>query len=291
MRFPARNTILVIRFSSMGDVAMTVPVLRNLLLQHSSLHVIMLSQQHVSPLFNGIDRLRFIGADFKGEHKGLLGLWRLFMSVYKETGSIPVADLHGVLRSAILSFFFKMHGSPVRSIDKGREQKRALTRRNQKIIKPLIPTFDRYKQVFNLLGLESVPCKLFLFGASGQEAAQLASWEQEFPATKNMAGQLELNKELQVISNLDLMITMDSANMHLASLVNTPVISIWGATHPFAGFLGWGQSFENVVQADLSCRPCSVFGNKTCFRGDYACLQEIQPEQIVQRVRAYLCIS
>jgi hypothetical protein len=96
MRFPARNTILVIRFSSMGDVAMTVPVLRNLLLQHSSLHVIMLSQQHVSPLFNGIDRLRFIGADFKGEHKGLLGLWRLFMSVYKETGSIPVADLHGV---------------------------------------------------------------------------------------------------------------------------------------------------------------------------------------------------
>ena len=106
-----------------------------------------------------------------------------------------------------------------------------------------------------------------------------------------MAGQLELNKELQVISNLDLMITMDSANMHLASLVNTPVISIWGATHPFAGFLGWGQSFENVVQADLSCRPCSVFGNKACFRGDYACLQEIQPEQIVQRVRAYLCIS
>ncbi|MFN5345505.1 MAG: glycosyltransferase family 9 protein, partial [Bacteroidota bacterium] len=152
MRFPARNTILVIRFSSMGDVAMTVPVLRNLLLQHSSLHVIMLSQQNVSFLFNGIDRLRFIGADFKGKHKGLLGLWRLFKSVYRETGSIPVADLHGVLRSTILSFFFKMHGSMVRSIDKGREQKRALTRRNQKIIKPLIPTFDRYKQVFNLLG-------------------------------------------------------------------------------------------------------------------------------------------
>ncbi|MEY3405922.1 MAG: hypothetical protein RL161_1352, partial [Bacteroidota bacterium] len=111
MRFSARNTILVIRFSSMGDVAMTVPVLRNLLLQHSSLHVIMLSQQNVSFLFNGIDRLRFIGADFKGEHKGLLGLWRLFKSVYRETGSIPVADLHGVLRSTILSFFFKMHGS------------------------------------------------------------------------------------------------------------------------------------------------------------------------------------
>jgi ADP-heptose:LPS heptosyltransferase len=79
--------------------------------------------------------------------------------------------------------------------------------------------------------------------------------------------------------------------MHLASIVNTPVISIWGATHPFAGFLGWGQSTSQVVQTDLSCRPCSVFGNKPCFRGDYACLQQIQPAHIVQQVRSYLCIS
>lgn len=64
------------------------------------------------------------------------------------------------------------------------------------------------------------------------------------------------------MSRLDAMVSMDSANMHLASVVGTPVVSVWGATHPFAGFMGWGQPAENAIQVeDLSCRPCSVYGN------------------------------
>jgi ADP-heptose:LPS heptosyltransferase len=74
--------------------------------------------------------------------------------------------------------------------------------------------------------------------------------------------------------------------MHIASLVGVPVISIWGSTHPYAGFLGWGQSIKNCVQTDLSCRPCSVFGNKPCFREDLACLHQITPADIVQRVKS-----
>lgn len=338
MSFSATNTMLVIRFSSMGDVAMTVPVLRSLLSQHTSLRVLMVTQQNFAPLFAGIDRLQFIGADLQGSHRGILGLWKLFKLVYKISGAVPVADLHNVLRSKLFAFFFKMQGSSVVSLDKGRKEKRALTRQNQKVLKPLTSTFERYAQVFRSLGyplqldsnfllkkrdqqapikigfapfakhvgkslpiplaeqlianlLESIPCQLFLFGAPGKEAAQLSIWEQTFPSAKNVAGQLELGEELQFISSLDLMITMDSANMHLASLVNTPVVSIWGATHPYAGFLGWGQSQNQVVQTDLACRPCSVFGNKPCFRGDYACMQQIQPQQIVQQVRSYLCIS
>ena len=86
------------------------------------------------------------------------------------------------------------------------------------------------------------------------------------------------------MSHLDVMVSMDSANMHMASLVNCPVVSIWGATHPFAGFMGWGQPPENAVQLDLPCRPCSIFGNKPCMRDDYACLNNITPEQIADRV-------
>ena len=74
-------------------------------------------------------------------------------------------------------------------------------------------------------------------------------------------------KELVLMSHLDVMISMDSANMHLASLVATPVVSVWGATHPYAGFMGWGQSEDNAVQVDLPCRPCSIYGNKVCRRG------------------------
>jgi len=80
------------------------------------------------------------------------------------------------------------------------------------------------------------------------------------------------------------MLSMDSANMHLASFVGVPVISIWGATHPYAGFYGWNQSPDNAVQIEMECRPCSVFGNKKCFRGDYACLLNIKPQLVLNKI-------
>ena len=88
------------------------------------------------------------------------------------------------------------------------------------------------------------------------------------------------------MSHLDVMVSMDSGNMHFASLVNTPVVSIWGSTHPYAGFMGWHQQMENAIQIDLSCRPCSIFGNKPCFRSDYACMDLIDEATIIARVKA-----
>ena len=93
-----------------------------------------------------------------------------------------------------------------------------------------------------------------------------------------------MHQELILMSHLDVMVSMDSSNMHMASLTNTPVVSVWGATHPYAGFMGWGQSEENAVQISLDCRPCSIFGQKPCLRGDYACMRNIAPESIVEKV-------
>ncbi|WP_373837361.1 glycosyltransferase family 9 protein, partial [Bacteroides heparinolyticus] len=102
------------------------------------------------------------------------------------------------------------------------------------------------------------------------------------------AGKLKLSGELSLMSHLEVMVCMDSANMHLASLTGTPVVSVWGATHPFAGFMGWGQSLDNAVQTDLPCRPCSIFGNKPCLRGDYACLTEISAQDIAKKIESSL---
>ena len=99
---------------------------------------------------------------------------------------------------------------------------------------------------------------------------------------------MKLRGELALISQLDIMISMDSSNMHMASLTHTPVISIWGATHPWCGFMGWNQSVDNAIQIDLPCRPCSIFGNKPCLRNDYACMQQIQPETIIQQIEKVL---
>jgi len=78
--------------------------------------------------------------------------------------------------------------------------------------------------------------------------------------------------------------SMDSSNMHMASLVGTPVVSIWGATHPYAGFMGYGQSITNGVQTDLECRPCSVFGDKPCWRKDLACMNNIDIDEVLMKV-------
>ncbi|WP_426048186.1 glycosyltransferase family 9 protein [Chryseobacterium sp. NFX27] len=127
---------------------------------------------------------------------------------------------------------------------------------------------------------------IYFFGGGKKETETLEKWESEIPNTKSLSGKLNLAEELQKISELELMISMDSANMHLASLMGTRCISVWGATHPYAGFLGFGQSEKDVVQVtDLTCRPCSVFGDKECYRGDWACLEELNLQKIVEKIQ------
>ncbi|SEW42822.1 ADP-heptose:LPS heptosyltransferase [Chryseobacterium wanjuense] len=127
--------------------------------------------------------------------------------------------------------------------------------------------------------------KIYFFGGGKNETETLGKWEREIPNTQSLSGKLSLTEELNKISELELMISMDSANMHLASLVGTRCVSIWGQTHPYAGFLGFGQSEDDVVQIkDLSCRPCSVFGDKECYRGDWACLEELAIQKIVNKI-------
>lgn len=126
-------------------------------------------------------------------------------------------------------------------------------------------------------------CRIFLFGSQGKEAKTLAQWESKYPQVKNMVGLYTLDKELALISKLDLLISMDSANMHFASLVGTKVLSIWGATHPYAGFYGYHQNPDYALQLEMPCRPCSVYGEKVCFRGDWACMTQIMPMDIVNK--------
>ena len=138
---------------------------------------------------------------------------------------------------------------------------------------------------FELAKILSHHHKIYFFGGGKQEKEILNDWEKQIPNTENLAGKMTLSEELEKISELEVMISMDSANMHLASLAGTRCVSIWGSTHPFAGFLGYGQNENDVVQVkDLTCRPCSVFGDKECFREDYACLEEISVQQIVDKI-------
>ncbi len=130
--------------------------------------------------------------------------------------------------------------------------------------------------------------KVLLFGGKS-EAGTLEEWASIHPNITSIAGKFELTDELAIIKKLPLFVGMDSSNTHFAALVGTPVITIWGATHPHAGFAPLGENEEGYLQvphAQLDCRPCSVFGNKPCWRGDYACMNRIDTHDFVEKVWA-----
>lgn len=145
---------------------------------------------------------------------------------------------------------------------------------------------EKMEKVIQLLQDSKCPLRLFLFGGGKEEKEILSQWAAKYPICTCAFEKLNgLNEELILMSHLDLMLSMDSANMHLASLVGTRVVSIWGATHPFCGFLGWKQSEKDVIQNEnLTCRPCSVYGNKPCYRQDFACMNSIEPQTIVHHL-------
>ncbi len=142
---------------------------------------------------------------------------------------------------------------------------------------------DKMEEVVKQLSAAGYP--ITLFGGRGEERDILHRWATLYPNTISAAdSSLSLKDETAMMGHLRLMVSMDSANMHLASLCGTRVISIWGATHPAIGFLGIGQQQSDCIQKDLSCRPCSAYGKKKCRYGDYHCLT-IEPEEIVKKVK------
>jgi len=333
------RTLLAIRFSAMGDVAMTIPVMQRVLQAHPDVEIVFVSNRNWGALCEGIPRLHFFPADLKGEHKGVKGLYRLFKAVRAAYRIDAVADLHQVLRSQIVRTFFRLTGRKVAVIDKGRAGKKALAARENKVLQPLRSTIERYADVFRNLGYDvdmsatppvfgrrSVPVgmepkggfkwiglapfatykektypfdkiatllgqlvsqantRVLLMGGGAGEVAKLQELATRYPQAIVVAGRFKLPEELAIISQMDVMISMDSANMHLASLFGVPVVSVWGATHPFAGFMGYGQKMERAAQIELSCRPCSIFGNKPCFRGDHACMEQLPVTEILGKV-------
>jgi len=341
------SKILIFRFSALGDVAMTVPVIYSLAISFPTLEITILSRASFQPLFVNLPHnVKFISADFESKYKGIFGLNKLFRELKSENFDY-VADFHNVLRTSYLTWLFKLNGISTAKIDKGRAEKKNLTRKNNKIFAPLKSNFIRYQEVLAKLGfefevkfhslfpLESKDLKpiilskfastnkkfvgiapfakhqgkiypielqeeviahfakdsriqLFIFGGGKQEKLIVDAWIQKYPSVQSMIGKLKFNEELLLINELDLMFSMDSANMHLAALTNTKTLTLWGATHPFAGFVAWNQLPENIIELNLACRPCSVYGNKVCFRKDYACLNEIKPQHIISKIEQFL---
>jgi ADP-heptose:LPS heptosyltransferase len=150
---------------------------------------------------------------------------------------------------------------------------------------------ERYSEIIAGL-LKKAPFKFFLFGGGEKDIAFFESLKLEYPESCIVvAGQLKIKQEVALLQQLDLMLCVDSSNMHLAALAGTPLLSIWGGTHPDVGFGPYGKGEESILQVsreDLPCRPCSVYGKEKCHRGDFACLTRITPNHVIERMTAFL---
>ena len=330
------------RLSAMGDVAMTVPVLRAFVNQFPEVNITVISRPFFKPFFKGIPNLSFFAFDEKERHKGVAGLLRLFQDL-KRLNIDAFADLHNVLRSKVIRNLFALSGKKTASVDKGRSDKKTLTQPEYKVFKQLPTMFERHVKVFEELGFTvdlsqpEFPVKAFLipeiqaligeknqkligiapfaqydskvypldlmqqvidklaldttntillFGGGKKEIELLNSLASNKKNVINMAGQLKLQQELQLFSNRDVMLSMDSGNAHIAAMLGIKVITLWGATHPYAGFSPFNQPLENAIVSDRKLfpkLPTSVYGNKK-VAGYEDAMRTILPETIVRLV-------
>jgi len=345
-----RNTpetnILVIRLSAMGDIAMTIPVLRTFRATYPNVKLTVLTRKFFEPLFSDVENLEVYPAEVDRKHKGILGLTRLHKEL-RRFGITAVADLHNVLRSNVLKALFSLSGILVVQIDKGREDKKALTRAKNKVFKPLKTTHQRYAEVFGKLGFpinlddHSFPQKIslspnivalslnsskkwlgiapfaqyesktypvelmievietldrenqfeiFLFGGGKREKDILNNIASKYNNVINVVGKLPFEDELKLIGNLDVMLSMDSGNAHIAAMYNVPTITLWGVTHPFAGFMPFGQPVENAILPNLAKYdqvPTSIYGNKVP-EGYEKVMYSIPPKTVVEKLNSFL---
>ena len=146
-----KSTTLILRFSSLGDVAMTVPVLRCITQKYPDDKFIFVTNDKFSPLFDEFENLEVFAVDFKKSYKGLFGLLKLFRNLLKIRPS-KIVDLHSVIRTKIISVLFKLSGYQIASLDKNRRGRRLLTRKKNKIFKPLKSVQLLYQDTFNKIG-------------------------------------------------------------------------------------------------------------------------------------------
>ena len=335
---------LILRFSSMGDVVMTIPIIRCLEKKYPENKFIFVTRPKFRYFFDEFKNVKVFEVDLEKRHKGFFGLFNLFLDLRKLNPK-RIADLHSVLRTNILSFLFRLIFTKVSVIDKKRKERKALTRKVNKIFKPLTPVHYLYQEVFNKLGFSIdltkdhffPPSKIFnintknieidsgkivgiapfakhspkmypldlmqkivsyiqdrhtvfLFGYGKLEMETINRWSSVF---KNVYSSNELGgfeNEIALISNLDLMISMDSANGHIASIYNVPVITIWGLTHPYTGFTTFNHDPNNQFcpnREQYPLIPNSIYGNKM-IKGYEDSMRTIKIEDVLERANEIL---
>lgn len=331
--------MLIIRFSLMGDIAMSIHAIKALREKYKSLKITIVTKKKFAKFYESVPDSQIITLGDPGNFKTLMQL----INILKKSEIDFVADIHNTIRGKIIRSALMMHGAKVAHLNKERRLRRRLRRLKGHDIIPIRHNVLRFCDVFEKLGFpvdapvvkkEVLPVpsafcdlfeksngdtsgwagiapfaskeikiypeekrrklirllsekfeRVFIFGGPGKEKDFATEMESEYRNVTSVFGKTDFQGEIALMSRLKVLISMDSGAMHMASLVGTRTISVWGATHPAAGFYGYGEdSSRDFVQVELPCRPCSIYGEGKCSRGDFKCMNSIEPEEIIRTI-------
>lgn len=331
----SEKELVVLRLSSLGDVAMLVPVLISFHHQFPSISLKLISREKFRPIFENYAFIEFVGIDKDSEKLNLFQLIRFYFN-FENKKNLVLIDCHDVLRTKILGFLFKWNHTRKFTIDKGRKEKNDLIQLKVKNLTNLKSSPERYRDVFSKAGypFELQPIqrihnnsnqsikigiapfakhsskqysienwreivhffsqnnniKFYIFGSGQSELNQISSLIGDVENVEILIDTMNFSKELEFISSLDLMLSMDSGNGHLAAMFGIPVITIWGSTHPFLGYAPYGQSIDNSLFPDnrlFPYLPVSIFGKNVSKEYERA-IDSILTEKIIAKINEFI---
>lgn len=308
------SKFLIIRFSSIGDIVLTSPVVRCLKKQLPDAEIHFLTKPAFSDVVAHnpyIDKIHFLDRPLL--HKAI---------VLKEEGFDFIIDLHNNLRTQIIKSIID---APAFSFDKLNIEKWQMV--NLKInTLPNIHLVDRYMATLKPFGIENdnegldyffpeqtlpeLPENFIVFAIGAQHFTKRLPNDKIISFCKqsdkpvvllggktdeangniisqnsnaiNLCGKLSLHQSAAVIAKAEKVITHDTGLMHIAAALKKDIVTIWGNTIPEFGMSAYSEKFEfrilNFEIKDLSCRPCSKIGFNACPLGHFNCMvkQEIK---------------
>ena len=139
---------------------------------------------------------------------------------------------------------------------------------------------EHFAQV--VIGLEERGYRVALMGGpSDRETAELVA--EKLPVSvANLVGKTTVRQMAALIAEADLLVCNDSAPVHVASAFDKPTVAIFGPTTPEMGFAPLGERSIAIGLRDLSCRPCGEHGDDTCPEGNFACMEQLRPETVLE---------
>ena len=318
--------ILIIRFSSIGDIVLTTPVIRCLKQQLAGVRVHYLTKKAFEPVLTGnpyIDKLHFL----KDSLAESISELRIEKFDY-------VIDLHHNLRTLVIKTRLGIRSS---SFDKLNWQKWLLVNFKKNVL-PSIHIVDRYLKTVSFLGVENDGKGLDYFLMHNYDLADLlpASHQQYIAvaigaqhATKrlpidklteicrlinqpvvllggnedmqrgndiakgagmhvfNGCGKFKLDQSAFLVKMAKRVITHDTGLMHIAAAFNKPILSVWGNTVPEFGMYPYKIDQSAIFEVkELRCRPCSKIGYENCPLLHFKCMNNINLMDIINTANA-----